>query len=200
MSRDWEQCYRNGEIPWEKGAPAPPLDEVIERFGPDLWGDGTVLVPGCGLGHDVRRIGELDQRVLGLDLAPSAVERARALTSAVHLAFEVGDFLDPDWAAGRSFAAVWEHTCFCAIDPRRRDRYAESAAAVLPPGAVFAGVFYLTPNDPGDEDDGPPFMTTVEELVTRFGPWFELVDGWVPTRAYPSREGREWIGIFRRLA
>ncbi|MCP5543962.1 MAG: thiopurine S-methyltransferase [Akkermansiaceae bacterium] len=199
MSRDWEQCYRDGETPWEKGASAPPLDELLERMGAELWNGGPVLVPGCGLGHDVRRIGEENIPAVGLDLAPSAVERAGKLTTAGHLQFEAGDFLDPEWADGRTFAAMWEHTCFCAIDPGLRDRYAESAAAVLPPGAIFAGVFYLNPNDSGDEDEGPPFMSTVEELETRFGPWFELVDGWVPTRAYPSREGREWIGIFRRL-
>ena len=79
MSRDWEQCYRDGETPWEKGASAPPLDELLERMGAELWNGGPVLVPGCGLGHDVRRIGEENIPAVGLDLAPSAVERASRL-------------------------------------------------------------------------------------------------------------------------
>lgn len=198
MSRDWERCYQEGETPWDKGSAAPPLDEVVERFGVSPWGGGPVLVPGCGAGHDVRRIAELGVQVHGLDIAPSAVEMARNATSDPAVTFELGDFLDAGWAAGRTFAAIWEHTCFCAIEPSHRDRYAESAAAVLAPGSVLAGVFYLTPHDPGETDDGPPFMTTIGELETRFAPWFEKVAGWVPSRAYPGREGREWIGIFRR--
>ena len=198
MSRDWEECYRTGETPWEKGAPAPPLDEVIERFGSALWGGGPVLVPGCGLGHDARRLGALGVPVLGLDIAPSAVKAARGMTDHETVTFETGDFLDPEWTAGRVFGAMWEHTCFCAIDPSQRDRYAGSAAAVLPAGAVLAGVFYLTPHDPGDDGAGPPFGATVDELEDRFAPWFERVHGWVPERAFPSRLGREWVGIFRR--
>lgn len=198
MSRDWEQCYQDGETPWEKGASAPPLEEVIERFGDEIWNGGTVLVPGCGRGHDVRRIASQGVPVLGLDIAPSAVAQAREATDDPNVTFEEGDFLDPVWSEGRTFAAIWEHTCFCAIDPSLRDRYAESAAALLAPGSVLAGVFYLTPSDPGDEEEGPPYMTSVEELEDRFAPWFNLVDGWMPTRTYPGREEREWVAIFRR--
>jgi hypothetical protein len=40
----------------------------------------------------------------------------------------------------------------------------------------------------------------VEELERLFAPWFETVAGWVPDRAYPGREGREWLAIFRKTA
>jgi SAM-dependent methyltransferase len=165
-----------------------------------LWLGGPVLVPGCGSGHDVRALADAGVSAHGLDLSPTAVERARAISNSGPLSYEAGDFLDPAWREGRSFAAIWEHTCFCAIQPEQRRAYAEAAAALLPPGGVLAGVFYLTPHDPGeDEDSGPPFKVSVEELDETFAPWFERIDGWVPERAYPGREGREWIGIFRRL-
>ncbi len=197
--RDWEQCYRTGEVPWDKGAAAPPLLEVVERFGAELWSGGVVLVPGCGLGHDVRALAAAGVEVLGLDIAESAVEGARGFPVAGGERYEVGDFLDPEWRAGRRFSAVWEHTCFCAIDPAQRGAYAESAAAVLDAGGVFAGVFYLTPNDPGEEGCGPPFNSTVEEIEGLFSRWFERVAGWVPRSGYPGREGREWVGVFRKL-
>ena len=78
-------------------------------------------------------------------------------------------------------------------------RYAASAAGVLSPGEVFVGVFYLTPNDPDEVVTGPPFNVSVAELDEVFSPWFERIDGWVPERCYPGREGREWIAVFRRL-
>ena len=114
--------------------------------------------------------------------------------------YEIGNFFDPDWRAGREFSSIWEHTCFCAIDPADRDRYVESAAACLPPRGLLAGVFFLTPRDPGDETAGPPFGTSIAELDQRFTPWFERVGGWVPEVAYPGREGMEWIGLFRKLS
>ena len=197
--RDWELCYQTGETPWDKGTAAPPLLEVIDRLGPALWGGGPVLVVGCGLGHDVRALAALGIHVVGLDIAESATRQARALQGAGTETYETGDFLDPEWQRGRHFSAIWEHTCFCAMDPALRGLYAEAAAAVLAPCGVFAGVFYLTPHDPGEDETGPPFKVSVEEVMSLFSPWFECSGGWVPQRAYPGREGREWVGIFRKL-
>ena len=99
----------------------------------------------------------------------------------------------------RQFSAIWEHTCFCAIDPSDRARYVAAAAGCLVDGGVLAGVFFLTPFDPGDDTTGPPFGVSLEDLDKWFSPWFERLDGWVPAAAYPGREGREWVGLFRKL-
>jgi SAM-dependent methyltransferase len=197
--RDWEACYRNDETPWDKGSAAPPLLDLIASQGPALWGAGPVLVPGCGMGHDVRALAALGMPVLGLDISETAIARVSQLPQTGGEKYELGDFLSADWCEGWCFSAIWEHTCFCAIQPSQREHYATSAAALLPAGGILAGVFYLTPNDPGEENDGPPFNSTIEELDELFTPWFERIEGWVPQRTYPDREGREWVGIFRKL-
>lgn len=197
--RNWEQCYQTGETPWDKGSAAPPLLELIARHGAALWGGGPVLVPGCGFGHDVRALAEAGVSVLGLDIAETAVEKARLVPTTTAETYKVGDFLAPAWREGRHFSAIWEHTCFCAIDLTLRETYAQAAADLLGLGGVLAGVFYLTPDDPGEEESGPPFKVSIEEIDALFSPWFERIDGWVPETAYPGREGREWIGIFRKL-
>lgn len=198
---DWEERYRIGDMPWEKGQAAPPLLELLAELPVSEWGAGPVLVPGCGLGHDVRVLaGALGLPVVGLDISPTAVKRAWEFPKAGLETYEEGDLLDPAWRSGRTFSAVWEHTCFCAIDPGDRGRYAEAVADLLPEGGLLTGVFYLNPYDPGEEECGPPFAVTVEELDGWFSPWFERVNGWVPQRAFPGREGKEWIGLFRRLA
>lgn len=196
---DWESRYRAGDMPWEKGLAAPPLIELLGEIEVEKWGDGPVLVPGCGLGHDVRALGVLGIPVVGVDLSPSAVERAREFPLAGEESYEVGNFFDPEWRAGRKFSALWEHTCFCAIDPGDRARYAAAAADCLADGGLLAGVFFLNPFDPGEVATGPPHGTTVEEIDRTFAPWFERIAGRVPASSYPGREGREWLALFRRV-
>ncbi len=195
---DWNARYLAEETPWEKGAPAPPLLELLEKTDSAFWGGGTVLVPGCGTGHDVRALSATGLDVLGLDLAEQAVMKSRSHPATGNEKYELGDFLDPEWRAGKSFSAIWEHTCFCAIDPSRRPEYAKACAELIEPGGHLVGVFFLTPNKPGEEGAGPPFNSSIEELDARFGPRFDRVESRVPGRVYPGREGDEWLAIYRR--
>ncbi len=186
-------------MPWEKGLAAPPLTELLQEIDVAEWGDGPVLVPGCGFGHDVRALAVLGIPIVGVDLSPSAVERAREFPLAGKETYELGNFLDPDWREGRKFSAMWEHTCFCAIDPNDRVRYAEAAAGCLADGGLLAGVFFLNPFDHGEEATGPPFGSTLEEIDQTLSPWFEPIAGRVPATSYAGREGREWLALFRRV-
>jgi SAM-dependent methyltransferase len=195
---DWNERYRKGETPWEKGAPAPPLLELLEKVDSEIWGDGSVLIPGCGTGHDVRALAAKGFPVLGLDLAEEAICRALSHPEAGGESYEVGDFLDAGWRMGKRFSAIFEHTCFCAIDPARRADYAQACAELIIPGGYLIGVFFLTPYDPDEEWTGPPFPSEMEELNSVFSPWFEQETAWVPQAAYPGREGREWLAIYRR--
>ncbi|MBI3995764.1 MAG: thiopurine S-methyltransferase, partial [Nitrospirae bacterium] len=87
---------------------------------------------------------------------------------------------------------IFENTFFCAIDPDHRDRYVESAAAILKPGGFLLGVFYnIRP------ETGPPFGATRDELIDRFGRYFTLALDRVP-RSIPRREGKELLMLWRR--
>ncbi|MDX1679141.1 MAG: methyltransferase domain-containing protein [Akkermansiaceae bacterium] len=197
---DWQQRYRDGDTPWDKGEAAPPLAELIERHGTKWFGGGEVLVPGCGAGHDVRLLAAHGLEVVGIDLAPLALEMARSHPERGEERYEQADFLDPVFAEGHQASSIWEHTCFCAIDPSRRGDYARSAARCLPPGGHLVGVFFLTPYDPGEEAEGPPFGADRDSIDACFSPWFERIESWVPLSSYPGREGREWIAVYKRLA
>jgi SAM-dependent methyltransferase len=129
---DWEDHYQQGQTPWDKGEPAPPLVDYLR--GEPLQGD--ILVPGCGLGHDVRAIAAATPaaRVVGLDIAPTAVNSARQLPLAGHERYMFGNLFDLAPELRGAFDWVWEHTCYCAIPPEKRDAYVESVDTALRPG------------------------------------------------------------------
>jgi len=190
METNWEARYQTHDMPWEKGEPSPGLVDFLATHA-DLP-RGTVLVPGCGTGHDARAWAAAGFTVTGCDLAPSAIRLALEKTAAAGLSaqFSLGDFLT-DGAPG-PFDWIFEHTLFCAINPARRDDYVCAVLCRLRPGGHYLAVNYLIP-----DTDGPPFGTTRQELVDRFSPHFDLQAEWVP-RSYPNRLGLELMLWWRR--
>lgn len=190
MPTDWESMYQTSETPWDKGAPCPGLIDFLAENAVT----GRVLVPGCGFGHDVRALAAGGAEVIGIDIAPSAVEAASKIPTTHHETYELADlFALPPHLRG-SFDWVWEHTCFCAIDPSLRSAYVEAVAGALKPGGHLLAIFYLDPGQSGP-DEGPPFEVSIAELDRLFLPHFTLVREWLPERAYVGREGREWMRL-----
>ena len=190
---EWEEKYQAGDTPWDKGGPSPGLLEFLEKARVH----GRVLVPGCGHGHDVRALAATTEEVIGIDIAPSAVTAARSVPAVGRERYEVADLFDLPSDMRGSFDWVWEHTCFCAIDPKLRTAYVEAVAGALKPGGKLLAVFYLDPGNDSPEE-GPPFEVSVPELDRLFLPRFQLIREWLPGKAYPGREGREWMRILRR--
>jgi SAM-dependent methyltransferase len=192
METDWEVRYQTHDMPWEKGAPSPGLVDFLA--GQARLPRGTVLVPGCGTGHDARLWAAAGFTVTGCDIAPSAIRLAEEKTAAagVSAQFILGDFLAN--AAMGTYDWIFEHTLFCAIDPARRDDYVSAVLRRLKAGGSYLAVNYLIP-----DHDGPPFSTTRQELMDRFSPHLDLQAEWVP-RSYPNRTGLELMLWWRRKA
>ena len=191
MGTDWESHYQSGEIPWEKGAAHPAL-VAFQKSNPV---HGRVLVPGCGTGHDVRALAATADEVIGLDIAPSAVARAKQQPTVGAESYQLGDLFALPAKMRGAFDVVFEHTCFCAIDPSMREKYVDAVAGALKPGGHLIAIFYLDPDlEPGQS--GPPFGVTKAELDALFSAQFTLLGEWVPDTTYPGRDGRE---LFRLL-
>ena len=185
MSRDyWENRYQTGDMQWEKGAPVPGLVDFLAAH-PEL-NKGSVCVPGCGTGHDVREFAKAGFVAHGFDLAPSAIRLAeeKTKTAGLKAGFALADFLRDE--PPQKFDWLFEHTLFCAIQPSERDEYVRAVLRWLKPGGYYLAVNYLTIED----DDGPPWRTSREEQILRFSPHFELLTDWVP-QSYPNRAGKE---------
>ena len=97
MSREyWEAHYQSGDTHWDKGTPSPGLVDFLAAH-PDLL-RGTVVIHGCGTGHDVREFARAGFDAQGFDIAPSAIRLAREKTKAAGLKakFHLVDFLRDD--------------------------------------------------------------------------------------------------------
>jgi len=157
---------------------------------------GRVAVPGCGRGHDVRFLARRGYSAVGFDFSAAAVAAARELakTDNVSAEFVERDIFTLAGDYARAFDGIWEYTCFCAIDPRRRAEYVRTMGAILRPGGWLLACFFPLRRRAA----GPPFPVSEREVRRLFAPAFRI------ERAYPphsvrARQGQEWMVLLRRV-
>jgi SAM-dependent methyltransferase len=189
---NWEENYVVGDTPWDLGEPAPPLLELLATRPAGIWGEDGVLVPGCGRGHDAAALQESGRRVIGLDVALSALADAEALYGN-RVSWLAGDFFDGTLAERNRVGAIFEHTCFCAIPPEKRADYVEASLRWLQPEGRLVGIFFLDPLRRSDEEAGPPYGAEKEEIRDLFSADFEITREILPSRSHPEWKGREWV-------
>ncbi len=184
----WEWLYAQERQGWELGQPAPPLLAYLEAKSLPL---GRVAVLGCGRGHDARLFAERGYQTWGVDIAASAIRDATALTRAqgVPVHFEECDVFDLPRDYAGFFDGVWEYTCFCAIDPARRQEYMEVVRTILKPGGWFLACFYPIREGAG----GPPFPVSKSEVRHLFRSAFHFEEEFVPDNSIERRRGQEWV-------
>jgi methyl halide transferase len=184
----WEERYARGEDGWDLGRPAPPLVDFVETAPPPR---GRVAVPGCGRGHDARFLARRGYEVTGFDFSTAAVTAAEKLAQAenVQVTFEQRDIFTLPTASTDPFDGAWEYTCYCAIDPGRRDEYVDVLSRIIRPGGWLLACFFPLGTDAG----GPPFAVSEPEITRRLAPHFEIARAFAPIRSARGRESREWV-------
>jgi hypothetical protein len=192
MGMDWQAQYEADTMPWDEGAAHPVLVDFVAE---NRAFEGSILVPGCGRGHDVRGISTAGNQVTGLDIAPAAIAKAAGYPRAGNEEYVIGDLFDLPAGMRAAYDWVVEHTCFCAIPPEMRGAYAAAVAGAVKPGGCLFGIFYLEPA----VDRHPPYGVTVGELDGFFGESFAVERAWVPGRTFEGRESRELVRVLRRL-
>jgi len=190
---DWEAAYLRGDTPWEKGKAHPALIDFFTESGPI---PGEILVPGCGFGYDVRALSASANHVIGIDVAQFAIDKARSFPKIAREKYLLADLFALPTEFDRKFDVVFEHTCFCAIEPGMRANYVETISRVLKPAGKMIAIFFLNPDH---DEDGPPYGVSTAELDSLFEAQFFLEKEWIPRRTYESREERELMRILRRL-
>jgi SAM-dependent methyltransferase len=160
--RPWEALYLDGPAPWDVGYPQPAVVRVAAGGG----FAGTVLDVGCGTGENALYIAGQGLKVLGIDVAPTALALARAKADArgVQADFAPADGLHLR-RLGRKFQTVLDCGLFHTLDDEERGQYVASLAAATENGGALHVLCF--------SDEGPdtgPHPVGREQLAAAFAP------------------------------
>jgi SAM-dependent methyltransferase len=174
--RPWDASYRDaGPAPWDIGRPQAPFVRIASERG----FAGPVLDAGCGTGEHALLAASLGLRVLGVDLAATAVALARtkAIERGLDAEFAVADAFELH-RLGRTFRTVLDCGLFHTCDGDERRRYVASLASVTEPGA---SLYLLCFSD--EAPDLAPHPVSRQELTAAF----DDHDGWKVLSIEPDR-------------
>ncbi|HHH30561.1 MAG TPA: methyltransferase domain-containing protein [Polyangiaceae bacterium] len=194
----WEQAWQEGRTRWDAGDSPPALMDLVAQ------GEGRfdrAFVPGCGSGYDVFTLTRAARRVVGLDVAPTAARRFAELRDEMGVPSEratmvVDDFFTFEPEA--PFDLIWDYTFLCAIEPERRKDWASRMDELSSDDAELWTLIFPVdpvPLNPG----GPPYPMTPELVRSLLEPTFSAVSLEPVTRSHPGRDGKEWLGRWRKV-
>lgn len=182
-----------GRPPWDLGRPQAAVVRLAEQ------GEiaGSVLDVGCGTGEHALYLAARGHELLGIDLAPRAVERARAKARerGLDVPFLVWDALELDqlW---RRFDTALDVGLFHTLADEERSRYARSLHAALAPGGRAFVLCWSERNPPGF---GPRRVSRIE-LRTSFAEAFrvEAIRGAELETALEGGPAHAWLARLTR--
>jgi len=188
----WNRIYEEeGRPGWDMDGATPLVEAMLGLALPlGLRSGGELVVPGCGYGHDAAELASRGFAVSGLDFAPLAIQGAIQ---------RYGDrvaWSQADWFTTRlgPWDAIFDHTCFVAMDPDRRPAYVEACAGHLRPGGFWlAALFHDVNGRPG-----PPHAMPMAEMRTLAGTRFEVLHLAETSASHPRRLGREFLMVAKR--
>jgi methyl halide transferase len=167
---DWNDHYRDGNLPWDTGQPFSELQRVLSR---NTIPPCRALELGCGTGTNCVWLAQQGFEVTGVDLAPLAVEHAekRAQAAGVTVHFLVANVLQlPDLTG--PFGFFFDRGCYHAVRRTAPEQYAAAVARQL--GSGGRGLI-LAGNAREPHDPGPPVVTQ-QQIRDELGLAFQILD------------------------
>ncbi|HET7103634.1 MAG TPA: class I SAM-dependent methyltransferase [Terracidiphilus sp.] len=188
----WNESYASGQLPWDTGQPEPLLVDFIASSGVKA---GKTLEIGSGTGTNAIWMAERGFDVLGVDVSPLAVERARAKMKdrALGCRFAALDILTTP-PPGGPFQFVFDRGCFHVFDePEERHQFAAQVATALAPGGLWLSLIGSTEGPP--REVGPP-RRSAAEVALALEPLLEVVE--LRSAEFHGANARAWTCLSRK--
>lgn len=188
----WSKVYRQESTPgWDLGGPAEALKDMMPRLKITRC---RVLVLGCGDGHDAAFFAQAGHFVTAVDISPLAIERAKKLYGHMeNITFVEADLFKLPREMDGAFDIVFEQTCYCAINPTRRQELVKVWNRVLTTEGHLMGVFFAM-----EKRQGPPFGGSEWELRQRLKSSYLPIFWGRWQASVPRRQGKEFFVYMKR--
>ena len=189
----WDNLYLENNAKWDLGKPTPILTHHLEHN--NIKGNACVL--GCGNGHDVIELSKQDLSVYAVDFSIEAINSLnnkipqKSKIKTLHM-----DIFDLSPKYNNKFDLIFEYSCYCAIDPVRREEYFDLVYSILRPNGILFGIFLPL----GKEDvGGPPFSVSIDEILNYTSGRFKILKNFFSSKSIEPRKGSEKVLIFEKI-
>jgi SAM-dependent methyltransferase len=164
---DFDASYAGDTPPWDIGRPQPAFERLAQagEFA------GHVLDVGCGTGEHALLAASLGHEAVGVDLAPRAIDLAKAKAAArgLEARFLVIDALRLG-ELSEQYDTVLDCGLFHVFDNQDRQRYVGSLTESIPSGGRYH-MLCFSDRQPGDWG---PRRVTQEEIRAAFSQGWEI--------------------------
>lgn len=162
----WQDLYASAEVeglPWYNPDLDRDLAAALDARGAS---SGSFLDIGTGPGTQAIQLGKRGFTVTGTDLAASAIEKAKALSSDVRWIED--DILKTQ--VSDSFDFIFDRGCFHTISPEDRPTYVANLKRLVKPGGT-AFIKCFSVDQPGDYG---PYRFSHEDIARIFSADFAI--------------------------
>ncbi|MGZ3770903.1 MAG: class I SAM-dependent methyltransferase [Bdellovibrio sp.] len=192
-SQYWSNIYETVPNPgWNLGKPAEALVDMLPRL---KISRSRVLVLGCGEGHDAAFFAKAGHVVTAVDFSAEAIERAKDLYGDLEkIRFIQADIFKLPQEFDQAFDIIFEHTCFCAINPTKRQDLVKIWNRCLVSGGHLMGVFFAF-----EKRQGPPYGGTEWELRELLKSSYQPIFWGRWQKSLPARQGKELFVYAKKM-
>lgn len=188
----WTNIYQTEEPAWELEKPAPALGAILPQI---KLPKSRVLVLGCGSGEDAAHFANQGHVVTAVDFSEEALSRAQKKFGSLPIQWLKSDIFQlPEKFTGQ-FDVVFEHTCYCAVNPDRRNDLVKVWRRVLAPRGQLLGIFFVH-----DKLIGPPFGGSEWEIRKRMAGKFHSLYWTRWHHSEENRQSKELVVFANRMA
>ena len=165
----WNESYQHNQTPWDIGRPQPAIQRIADGGG----FVERVLDVGCGSGEHALLAATMGLQATGVDVAQTAIERARskARQRGLLAEFVTGDVLALEDIERLTppYRTAIDVGCFHTFPNADRPVYAASLASVVDSGGILH-LLCFSEHTPGS--DGPRRVTQAEIGQTFSRDWY----------------------------
>jgi len=190
----WNKRYLDYNTAWDIGSPTPILTNYLIKNKKI----GKVCVLGCGNGHDALEFAKYNNDVYAVDFAEQALNNLNEASNKNRLMINLvnEDIFNLRNNYDTFFDLVFEYTCFCAIDPERREEYFDVVHGILKKDGLLFAIFI--PLDKEINRDGPPFGVDLKQIEKIISNKFEIIENKFSDLSIKPRKDREKLVILKK--